>query len=544
MVTRVESKKTSPAMAQYHRWKQEHPDEILFFQMGDFFEMFYEDARTVSRDLGLTLTSRSKGADAIPMAGVPVKSVDLYLKKLVGMGHRVAICDQIQDPREADGVVDRAVTRIVTAGTITEEDLLDRAAPNYLAALEVDEKRGCGLAFLDLSTGEFRVSECSFEELPDVLSRLRPAEILVAESAAEGKVALQLGRANAPAVTTRPDWQFERSAALETISGHYGVANLDGFGLDPSSPAVVAAGAALAYLIDTQKTALTHLSPPRLEAASDRLVLDRATRSCLELTETSREGRREGTLLSILDQTHTAMGARRMREWLLAPLLDVDAISSRQTAVEELVEERPARGSLRDRLKRIADIERLMTRVVTNRAGPRDLVSLRDSLGVLPDVREILGERRSALLGLTLERLDPLPALTELLRNSLVDEPPATLADGGVIRDGFNEELDELRSIRRDGRKYIAGYQSEEIERTGISNLRVGYNRVFGFYIEVTNSFKKRVPDDYVRKQTLKNAERYITPRLKEYETRVLGAEDSANHLEIDLFQQLRQAVT
>jgi len=543
MVSKVDGKKLSPAMAQFHRFKQEYPNEILFFQMGDFFEMFYEDAKTVSRVLGLALTSRSKGADAIPMAGVPVKSVDQYLKKLVSLGHRVAICDQIQDPRDADGVVERAVTRIVTAGTITEEDLLDRSAPNYLAALHVEASGRAGLACLDLSTGQFLVNECDLEDLPDALSRLKPAELLLSETLAQERRLPPADRDGGPALTTRPDWQFDRTSALATLCEHFEVAGLDGFGLDAHSPGVVAAGAALRYLQDTQKTALTHLNPPRLEVDCDRLILDRATQSCLELIGTARDGRRDGALLTVLDETVTAPGARRLRAWLLAPLRDLKAIHLRQAAVEELVAERAARDALRKLLRRVIDLERLLTRVVTNRAGPRDLVHLRQSLLILPELLALLFERNAAELCGVLDRIDPLPELTSLLQAALSDDPPLGAGEGGLIKDGYRAELDELRSIHRDGRKFIAGYQAEEVERTGIQNLRVGFNRVFGFYIEVTNSSRERVPSDYLRKQTLKNAERYITPRLKDYETRVLGAEDSANRLEAELFQELRAAV-
>ncbi len=537
------TEKMSPAMAQYHRWKKEFPAEILFFQMGDFFEMFYDDAKVVSEVLGLTLTSRSKGPDAIPMAGVPVKSVDLYLKKLVTRGYRVAICDQIEDPREANGVVERAVTRVVTAGTLTEEDLLDRSAPNYLAAIHPSGDR-VGLAFLDLSTGEFRVAEPTGDELADVLTRVAPAEVLFAESRREETPIKELGSYVKAALTARPAWQFEPRSAREALFEHFRVKSLDGFGIDAASPAIESAGAALRYLQETQRTDLSHLNPPRFEGRGERLTLDRATRSCLELTETVREGKRDGSLLQVIDQTITAMGARRLRAWLLAPLSRVDPIRARQAAVAELVEDRAGSARLKDSLRRVADMERLLTRVVTMRANARDLVQLRHSLASVPDIRSVLAPANASELSAIRERLDPREDLGRELAAAIDDDPPLSIKDGGIIRDGYDGSLDELRAIHRDGRTYLLQYQSEEIERTGIQNLKVGFNRVFGFYIEVTNSFKNRVPDDFIRKQTLKNAERYITPRLKEYETKVLTAEERAKDLEIALFERIREMVT
>ncbi|MBI4878124.1 MAG: DNA mismatch repair protein MutS [Planctomycetes bacterium] len=543
MVEQTDSRKLSPAMAQFHRWKAEHPGEILFFQMGDFFEMFYDDARTVSRVLGLTLTSRQKGADAIPMAGVPVRSADQYLKKLVALGFRVAICDQVQDPKDATLVVDRQVTRIVTAGTLTEEDLLDRGAPNFLCAVHASAGQRVGLALIDLSTGEFLVAEAARADLAEALSRYRPAEVLVAESARDPALEAVLLQHERSAVTARPDWQFERASAREALAEHFRVATLGGFGVDDDSPVVEAAGAALRYLAETQKTALAHLNPPRLDAESERLLLDRATRSCLELTETTREGRKDGSLLFVIDHTVTALGARRLRDWLFAPLRQVAAIERRQAAVEELVLDRGACQRLRERLRGVADVERLLTRVVTNRANARDLAGLRASLEAVPALRQAIAEKNAADLRALLERLDPLPELASHLRAALVDDPPLALREGGMIRDGFSAELDELRGIHRDGRRFILRYQKEEAERSGIPNLRVGFNRVFGFYIEVTNSFRGQVPADYARKQTLKNAERYVTPRLKEYEAKVLSAEDRSQELEFELFQRIRARV-
>lgn len=544
MVAPTETKLT-PAMAQFHRWKSEYPDEILFFRMGDFFELFEDDAKLVSRELGIALTARQNG---VPMAGVPHRSLDQYLQKLVQRGYRVAICDQIQDPKDATGVVERAVTRIVTAGTLTEEDLLDRTRPNYLAAAEFDPKADhgkgrVGLAFLDLSTGAFLVEDTALLDAADALVRRGAVEVLVPEDRVDEALALELKRSGIAAITRRPDWQFSQDAALEALSEQFGVKGTDGFGLDPKAPFVRAAGAALRYLVETQKTSLDHIAPPRRETATDRLLLDRATRSCLELTETAREGRKDGSLLATVDETKTAMGARRLREWILAPLLDVPKIHARSAAIAELVELGSLRTRLTDHLAPISDIERLLTRVVTGRANARDLVGIRRSLDALPGLQAELGGCQAGRLAELGTSIDPLPALADELSRALLDEPPLTIKEGGVIRGGYSEELDELRAIHRDGKQYLAEYQQRETERTGIQNLKVGFNRVFGFYIEITNSWKEHVPDNYLRKQTLKNAERYITPELKEYEAKVLTAEDRAKELEFDLFSALRDRV-
>ncbi len=540
----ADDKPLTPAMAQYHRWKTAHPDCMLFFRMGDFFELFYEDAKRAADDIGLTLTSRSKGPDAVPMAGVPVRNVDHYLKKLVTLGHRVAICDQIQDPKEADGVVDRAVIRIVTAGTLTEDDLLDRAQANYLAAIAIHKSKTAGIAFLDVSTGEFGVEECAEGDIVDSLTRRNAAEVVLPESLRDAPIAAHLKAAGIKAITLRPDWEFEKNSALEAIAEQYGVTTLDGFGLDAESPIAQACGAALRYVSLTQKTKLKNLAPPRLDATTRRLVLDRATRACLELTQTARDDRREGSLLHVLDDTRTALGARRLREWLLAPLVAVDEIAARQAAVAEFVGSRDSRTDLAALLSQIGDIERLLSRIVTRRANARDTVALRAALRTVPALRAALAFASSAELVRTRDRLDPQSDLLVLLEGAIADEPPLTLREGGIIRDGHSTELDELRGIHRDGNRFLVEYQQREIERSGIQNLRVGFNSVFGFYIEITNSWKDQVPPDYIRKQTLKNCERYITPELKEYESKVLNAEERANKLEFELFENVCSRIT
>jgi DNA mismatch repair protein MutS len=543
--TRIESDKPlTPAMAQYHRWKVAHPDCLLFFRMGDFFELFFDDAKAAAAAIGLTLTSRSKGPDAIPMAGVPVRNVDHYLKKLVALGFRVAICDQIQDPKEAEGVVDRAVIRIVTAGTLTEDDLLDRAQSNWLAAIAPGKGDRCGVALVDVSTGEFRVEECATAEIVEVLTRHAAAEVLVSEQPQHDGLGQTLRAAGFKSITRRPEWEFETAAAREALAEQYRVATLEGFGLDPQSPIVNACGAVLRYITETQKTRLENLATPRLETLSSRLVLDRATRSCLELTETTRENRRDGSLLAVIDHTRTAAGARRLREWLLGPLVELDRIHARQDSIEELATDGPLRQELLALLGNVADIERLLARIVTHRANARDVVALRETLRVVPRLRSTLTSARARGLTAIADRLDPLPELTAHLERALRDDPPLTLRDGGLLRDGYHAELDELRTIHRDGNRFLAEYQERELTRTGIQNLKVGFNQVFGFYIEITNSWKDRVPTDYVRKQTLKNCERYITPELKEYESKVLNAEERANAIEFEQFEAIIAEIT
>ena len=534
----------TPMMRQYRAMKSQHEDAILLFRMGDFFEMFFEDAVTASRVLGLTLTSRSKGDNAVPMAGVPHHAADGYIRRLIQAGYRVAICDQVQDPREAKGLVERDVTRIVTPGTLTEESLLEAKASNYLAALC---PRGdvIGLAWADLSTGEFRVEDVPEEKGLDELVRLGPSEVLVAQSLvdAEGPLVRGLRHELDVMVSPRADWVFNRETAERTLLEHFGVRTLEGFGCADLGPALSAAGAVLSYLHETQRTSLAHLRRLRPVRAGDRVVLDRATRLSLELARTMRDGRRDGTLLWTLDRTLTPMGGRRLSDWVHAPLCDRDLIATRHDAVEELFNDHALREALREALRDVYDIERLATRVSTGRANPRDLMALRNSLEQVPRLKDALAGAGSEALCRLDARVDAVEEARASIAAALCNDPPLQVREGGIFRDGFSSELDELRAIQRDGRGWIARFQAAEGERTGLSNLRVGFNRVFGYYIELSRSQADQAPPEYVRKQTLKNAERYITPQLKEYETRVLTADERAKALEYDLYLQLRDEV-
>jgi DNA mismatch repair protein MutS len=530
--------KGTPMMAQLQRAKAEAPDGLLFFRMGDFYELFGEDAVVASRELGITLTTRDKGSNPLPMAGVPVRALEGYLMKLVAKGYKVAIAEQMEDPRFAKGIVDRQVVRVVTAGTITEEEALDAREPNWLAAAHLDGER-VGLAWVDLSTGRFLVAELERGELLDELARIAPAELLWSAGRAE-ELDLELARLFGRRLTAREAWRFARDAAQRALARQLKVATLEGFGIEDDSPAVPAAGALVEYLEETQKGSCAHIRRIEKIEPQGHLVLDRATRSCLELVRTQRDGRKEGTLLDTLDATLTPMGGRLLREWLLAPLREVDAIVERQRAVAELVEGPFLREDLRDALRPVLDVERLAAKLSTGRVHARDLVGLAQSLSVVPGLRARMEAVYSKRLGQLLEALDPLEDVVGRIAGTLVESPPLTVREGGLVRDGVHSELDELRRIAGDGKAAMARFQAEEIARSGLPGLKIGFNSVFGYFIEVPRGQAERVPASYIRKQTVKNAERYITPELKDFETKVLKAEERARDLEYELFCALR----
>ncbi len=534
----------TPVMRQYEEIKSRYPDMILLFHMGDFYEMFHEDAKTAARVLNLTLTSRSKGEGAIPMAGVPCHAVHGYIKRLIDAGYKVAVCDQIQDPREAKGIVDRDVTRVITPGTLTEDALLDSRDHNYLAAVLAAGEQ-VGLAWIDLSTGEFRVEDAPVGKLVDEISRINPSEILLPESLRdehEEDLAV-LHRETGAMITFRPDWAFGRDTTRKLLLDHFHVKTLDGFGCGDLGPALCSAGAALQYLQETQKMSLGHIRALSRSDARDRVVLDRHTQISLELTRTMREATKQGTLLWLLDKTLTSMGARMLKEWLIGPLRSQDDIIARQDGVEEFHRDRAVRAATRGELNEVYDIERLTARVATGRANARDLIALRRSLVPLPALKDRLVAADTIRLRAIAADLDPVEDVRALIDVAIAPDPPVQIKEGGLIRGGYSAELDELRSLQREGKSWIARFQARESERTGIPSLKIGYNKVFGYYIEVTHVHGEKVPAEYVRKQTLKNAERYITPELKEYETKVLRAEDRARELEYDLFMKVRSEV-
>ncbi|MFO8014178.1 MAG: DNA mismatch repair protein MutS [Phycisphaerae bacterium] len=534
----------TPAMKQYRQLKAQYPDAILFFRMGDFYELFYEDARIGARVMGIALTSRSKGAGAIPMCGVPYHAVDSYLAKMIRAGYRVAICEQMEDPAQAKGLVKRDISRVVTPGTLTDDALLEDKENNFLAAVHLDGDRA-GLAWVDLSTGGFWVRDLARGAVADELVRLRPRECLVPEGAQDAAAGLLtvVREATGAAVTERSAFVFDRGEAERVLTQHFGTGTLEGFGVAEVAEGLSAAGAVVDYLQETQRTDLGHIRRIQRVQGGWWMYLDETTQRSLELVETLRQRRREHSLLWVLDKTETAMGGRLLRRWINFPLADADPIRERLDAVEELVQGGDLRDDLAGRLSETADIARILGRVATRRATPRDLLGLARTLAVLPAVKARLSARESGLLARLEGQLDLLGDLRDLVERAVSDDAPARLSDGGVIRDGYSEELDRLREVGSTGADWLARFQAREIERTGIPTLKVGFNKVFGYYIEVTHTHTDRVPDDYVRKQTLKNAERYITPDLKEHEVEVLGAEEKARALEARLFEELREQV-
>jgi DNA mismatch repair protein MutS len=534
----------TPMMKQYARLKAEHPDAILLFRMGDFYEMFHEDARTASRVLGLALTTRDRGSsNPVPLAGIPHHALETYLKRLVSAGYRVAIADQTEDPKKAKGLVKRAVTEIVTSGTLLSSSMLDERRPNFLVALAPGRER-VGLARIDLSTGEFLVSEPGREDLRREVLRADASEIIVPEGAAsEPPLASLLSDLQEIPVTPLADWEFGVEQAGEALCSHFGVANLDGYGLAGLREGVAAAGAALRYLKDLKRRDLSQIASIRVVSEADHMILDETTQRNLELVEPLERGLSGATLLAVLDRTVTPMGARLLRQWMLYPLADVGRIRARHDAVDGFLAGGAARDGLREAMGELCDVPRVVGRVATGHASPRDLAALRRSLELVPSILERLASFGAEAVAALAAAMPDLADVAATIARAIVDSPPATLKDGGVIRDGHDAALDEVRSIARDGKAWIGRLQATERENTGIPNLKVGYNRVFGYYLEVTKPHLKLVPERYVRKQTLVNAERYVTPELKEHESRVLTAEEDVLRLEAELFERLRSAV-
>jgi len=529
-------------MQQYRDIKARHPQAILFFRMGDFYEMFEDDAKLASRELGLTLTSRNNGGAAeIPLAGVPVKAATEYLRRLIAKGHRVAICEQIEDPKLAKGIVRRAVVETVTPGTVLTDDWLIRNRNNYIVAVDA-RGTAAGLATLDITTGELILEVVPAADVESALARYEARELVVP---ADHPVT-----SSATTLTTREGWEFDPELAREDLTRTYGIASLDGLGVGADDgPAIGAAGALLRYARELKPGGLPHLAHPTIVRRGDVLPLDEMTRRNLELVEPLRSGGdAEGaTLLGVIDRTLTPMGGRLLRRWLLAPLVDPAAINARLDAVAVLVGDGRGRERLREALDGVRDLERLAGRAALGRATPREMGALRDSILRLPDVAGAVGgfegRERSALLEASAHELDLLTDLGEELSRALVEHPPAQLDDGDAIKPGYDGDLDDLKAARDGGKQYIAALQSRERERTGIASLKVGFNKVFGYYIEVTHTHRDRIPPDYERRQTLTGAERYVTPDLKEYEAKVLGAEERIAAREAEVLDQLRRRV-
>ena len=538
----------TPAMRQYFEAKRQFRDAIVFFRMGDFYEMFYEDALTAARALELTLTSRSKDSTggAIPMCGVPHHAADGYIARLVKKGFRVAVCEQMEDPKKAKGLVRREVVRVVSPGTLTDSGYLDAREPAFLMGISpAASGPGYGVALLDLSTGEFTTAEYvgrdARQALSDELAVLRPREI-VAPAGFEDIVALVEQLRLDTRVTAADGWTFEFEAARRTLLQQMQAQSLRGFGLEDHPTATCAAGALVQYLRDTQKADLAHVREIAFRTGADCLVIDPTTLRNLEVIEAA-DGGRTGSLLHEIDRTVTAMGGRLVRAWLLRPLIALERIQDRLDAVEEFAFRSTERAKVRETLKSVHDIERLVGRAALGTAGPRDLVSLRQSLAAVPRVRMLLDPFQAPLIRSLTAELDDLADVRDVLEQTLLDEPPVNARDGGVIRDGVDPELDELRIISRSGKQRIAQMEEAERVRTGINSLKIRYNRVFGYYIEVSKSNLGNVPADYLRKQTIAGGERFITPALKEYEEKVLGADDRIVEREVELFDAARRRV-
>lgn len=530
---------------QYMKIKREYPDTILFFRLGDFYEMFFEDANIASKILGIALTSRNKSEkNSVPLCGVPYHSVEPYLAKLLEHGHKVAICEQVEDPKLAKGIVERRVTKILTPGVILDPEKLDSKSNNFLASLYFDGKT-YGLAYTDISTGQFKTASFStLDDLTEELSNLEPKEVLLPEEFHQSEELVSFfSRTWNPLITRFDSWVWELDRAKEILKDMLSSQTLEAFGLEDHPGLIIACGAVVHYLRETQIEDMPPLDAPTYYETADYLLVDESTKRNLELLRTIRGESKRGSLLWVLDETLTAMGGRLLKQWINYPLVDSRKIGERLDAVEELKGKPGLRRKLRTILKEISDIERLIARISTNSAKPRDLGALRDSSYFISDIKRVLKDFTAPFILEIDLGLDDLNDVRGLLEKALVAEPPLSSREGGIIRDGFSMELDELRLIKRDGKKWIAELEAKEKESNRINSLKIGYNRVFGYYIEVTKPNLHLVPDTYIRKQTLINAERFITPQLKEYEEKILGAEDRIVEIEKELFEEIRKRV-
>jgi DNA mismatch repair protein MutS len=539
----------TPAMRQWQQFKTEHPESTLFFRMGDFYECFFDDAKLVARVLGVALTSRSKGENAIPMAGVPYHAVDGYLQRMIAAGYKVAICEQVEDPKTAKGLVKREVTRLVTPGTVTEDNLLDRRQESFVAALVLPGFGGGAtepavLTWCELSTGKFMTLAGEAGACLEELARVQPRELVLVETADQRLPAwaTRLKEQYNMALTPRPAWQFSAHHATKMLREHYGVARFAGFGYEENDPVLRVAGALLTYLHETQKTALEHMQPPQAFVRDDYLMIDPASLRSLEVLRSLRQQSAVGSLIQAVDQTSTPMGARLLRNWLCFPLRDLGRIQARHERIAQMLEETRLLEQIVAKLEECSDIERITARICCRRVSPRDLVALARTLEALVAVGLLLEAYPSAAAawGTLVAQLPAAAQIAGQIRAAVQDEPNAHIRDGGVIRPQYHAELDRLRQLNTDSRGWLAEYQARLVQESGINGLKVGYNKVFGFYIEVTHTHADKVPATFIRKQTVRNAERYITPELKQYEGDILTAQERSLALEAELFEQLR----
>ncbi len=535
----------SPMMREYLKTKEEYKDCILFYRLGDFYEMFFEDALTVTKELEITLTGKDCGLEErAPMCGVPFHAAETYIKRLIDKGYKVAICEQVEDPKTAKGLVKREVIRVVTPGTTLDATALDETKNNYLMSIVATEDRfGCAIA--DITTGDCFLTEVDKpQKLLDEINKFTPAEIICNDAFfMSGIDTDDLKDRLGICIFSLDTWHFDDDLCRRTLKEHFHVTNLEGLGIKDYDSGIIASGALFLYLKETQKTALSHMATIHPYMADKYMLIDSSSRRNLELVETMREKQKKGSLLWVLDKTKTAMGARTLRAVVEQPLIDTEEINRRLTALEELNEKAMLRDEIREYLNPVYDMERLISRISYKSANPRDLVAFAASLEMLPYIKQVLGEFKSPILMQINEDMDALGDLCSLIKRAIVDEPPIAQKDGGIIREGYNEDVDKFRRSRTDGKKWLSELEAKERERTGIKSLKIKYNRVFGYSLEVTNTFKDQVPDNYVRKQTLANAERYITQELKELEDLILGAEDKLYALEYELFSQVRDQV-
>ena len=535
----------TPMMQQYMKTKEEYPDCILFYRLGDFYEMFFEDALTVTKELEITLTGKSCGLEErAPMCGVPYHAADGYLNRLVQKGYKVAICEQVEDPKLAKGLVKREVVRIVTPGTNLDTQALDESKNNYLMCIVYSGDR-FGVSVVDVTTGEYLVTEVeSLGKLMDEMYKFIPSEIICNEAFFMSGADLDdMKNRLGIAIYALDAWYFDDALCKQTLLEHFNVKSLEGLGFFDYDSGVIASGAVLKYLEETQKNSLSHITKLTGYITGNYMILDSSTRRNLELTETLREKQKRGSLFWVLDKTKTAMGARMLRKYVEQPLIDEQQILKRLDAVEELKNNAIVREEIREYLGPVYDLERLVGKITYQSANPRDMIAFQTSLSMLPPIKYLLEDTRGELLSEIQNNLDPLEELCSLIKDAIMEEPPIAMKEGGIIKEGYNEEVDRLRKAKSEGKSWLAELETKEREKTGIKNLRIRYNKVFGYYLEVTNSFKNMVPDYYVRKQTLTNAERYIIPELKELEDTILGAEDKLCALEYELYCDVRNRI-
>ena len=535
----------SPMMQEYVKTKEEYKDCILLYRLGDFYEMFFEDALTASKELEITLTGKDCGLEErAPMCGVPFHSVETYINRLIEKGYKVAICEQVEDPKKAKGLVKREVVRIVTPGTTLDATSLDETKNNYLMSIVyIEDHFGCAIA--DITTGDCFLTELDkAQKLLDEINKFTPAEIICNESFLMSGIDTEdLKNRLGICIFSQEPWYFDDELCRKTLKEHFQVNSLEGLGIEEFESGVLAAGALFLYLQETQKTALSHMAGIRPYSAEKYMLIDSSSRRNLELVETLREKQKRGSLLWVLDKTKTAMGARTLRSYVEQPLIDQEEIENRLSAIEELNEHPMLRDEIREYLQPVYDLERLISRISYKSANPRDMIAFASSLEMLPHIKQVMKEFSSPVLKQLEEEMDSLLDISGLIKKAIVDEPPLAQKDGGIIREGYHEDVDKFRRSRTDGKKWLSELEARERERTGIRTMKIKYNRVFGYSLEITNAFKDQVPDNYIRKQTLTNAERYITQELKELEDLILGAEDKLYALEYELFCEVRDKV-